>query len=79
MDLEVNESPAQLADVEEALGLSLRPGGTWAPNANGAPAGLALVLPFRNRTAHLATFLRHLHPFLQRQGRPYRILLIEQV
>ncbi|CAF1629821.1 unnamed protein product, partial [Rotaria sordida] len=39
---------------------------------------LAIIIPFRNREYQLKILLRHLHPFLQRQKRSYRIFVVEQ-
>uniref|UniRef100_H2Y6B3 Beta-1,4-galactosyltransferase n=1 Tax=Ciona savignyi TaxID=51511 RepID=H2Y6B3_CIOSA len=36
----------------------------------------AIVIPYRNRLQHLKVFLRHLHPFLQRQEIEYGIYVI---
>ena len=40
---------------------------------------VALVIPFRDRDAHLRIFLQHMHPFLQRQFINYTIYVVEQV
>ena len=39
----------------------------------------AIIIPYRNRFKQLMIFLRHLHPFLQRQQLMYRIIVVEQV
>ena len=40
---------------------------------------VAVIIPYRNRFEQLKIFLRHLHPFLQRQQLMYRIIVVEQV
>nr|XP_019925092.2 beta-1,4-galactosyltransferase 1-like isoform X1 [Crassostrea gigas] len=38
---------------------------------------VALIVPFRDRYAHLEVFLRHIHPFLMRQQLDYGIYVID--
>ena len=40
---------------------------------------VAIIVPYRNRSEQLKIFLRHMHPFLQRQQLSYQIFIIEQV
>ena len=40
---------------------------------------VAVIIPYRKRYEQLKIFLRHLHPFLQRQELLYRIIVVEQV
>ena len=40
---------------------------------------VAIIVPYRNRFEQLKIFLRHMHPFLQRQQLSYQIFIIEQV
>ncbi len=39
----------------------------------------AIIVPYRNRSAHLRRFLLHMHPYLQRQEINYRIFVVNQV
>ena len=54
-------------------------GGIYFPNDCIPRQQLAVIIPFRNRENQLKILLRHLHPFLQRQKRSYRIFVVEQV
>ena len=40
---------------------------------------VAIIIPFRNRDAHLRTLLYYLHPMLMRQKLSYCIYVAEQV
>ena len=40
---------------------------------------MAVIIPFRDRDAHLIALLRHLIPLLQRQLIHFRIFVVEQV
>ena len=53
-------------------------GGRYEPTECRARNKVAIVVPFRNRANHLRVFLRHMHPFLQRQQLAYTIFVIEQ-
>ncbi|XP_078590004.1 beta-1,4-galactosyltransferase 2-like [Branchiostoma floridae x Branchiostoma japonicum] len=56
-------------------------GGKWSPpgrNLSSTSEKVAILVPFRDREEHLDIFLRHMHPFLQRQGIDYVIYVIEQ-
>ena len=55
------------------------PGGIYTPSDCEPRQRLAIIIPFRNREPQLQTLLRHLHPFLQRQKRAYRVFVVEQV
>ncbi|RZF43751.1 hypothetical protein LSTR_LSTR009174 [Laodelphax striatellus] len=50
----------------------------WQPLQCTPRLMVAILVPLRNRSGHLLTFLRHIHPFLQRQQIGYRIFVIEQ-
>lgn len=54
-------------------------GGIYSPTDCQSRQELAIIIPFRNREHPLKILLRHLHPFLQRQKRAYRIIVVEQV
>ena len=40
---------------------------------------LAVLIPYRDREQHLANLLGALRPFLDRQGRPHDVFVLEQV
>jgi len=54
-------------------------GGSWTPNNCTSRHRIAVVVPYRDRQQHLRVFLRHMHPFLQRQMLDYTIYVVEQV
>ncbi|XP_077585243.1 beta-1,4-galactosyltransferase 3-like [Stigmatopora nigra] len=56
----------------------LSPGGAYSPPECRARHRSAIVVPYRDRRAHLCVFLDHLHLFLQRQQIDYRIYVVEQ-
>uniref|UniRef100_A0A1A9ZPC3 Beta-1,4-N-acetylgalactosaminyltransferase n=1 Tax=Glossina pallidipes TaxID=7398 RepID=A0A1A9ZPC3_GLOPL len=64
--------------VEEQLGPLLESGGAFKPKDCNAKHHVAIVVPFRDRYAHLSIFLRNMHPFLMKQNITYRIFIIEQ-
>ncbi|KAI8479873.1 Beta-1,4-galactosyltransferase 3 [Branchiostoma belcheri] len=60
---------------------NVRYGGKWSPpgrNRSSSSEKIAVLVTFRDREKHLDIFLRHMHPFLQRQGLDYTIYVIEQ-
>jgi hypothetical protein len=58
--------------------LNITEGGAWEPSECISQHQVAIVVPFRNRTAQLQIFLSYIHPFLQKQMLNYRIFIIEQ-
>ncbi|KAI8479875.1 Beta-1,4-galactosyltransferase 3 [Branchiostoma belcheri] len=61
---------------------NVRYGGKWSPparNRSSSSEKIAVLVTFRDREKHLDIFLRHMHPFLQRQGLDYTIYVIEQL
>lgn len=64
--------------IEAELGPLLRPGGAFQPDKCNAQHHVAIVVPFRDRYAHLSVFLRNIHPFLMKQRIAYRIFIVEQ-
>ena len=39
---------------------------------------LAVLVPYRDREAHLAEFVPHMRQFLSAQGIPFQIVVVEQ-
>ncbi|KAM7343762.1 beta1,4-N-acetylgalactosaminyltransferase A [Cochliomyia hominivorax] len=64
--------------VDAQLGPLLEPGGAFKPKDCLARHHVAIVVPFRDRYAHLSIFLRNIHPFLMKQHIAYRIFIVEQ-
>lgn len=54
-------------------------GGWHKPKKCKATSKVAIIIPYRNRYDQLKIFLRHMHPFMQRQQLYYRIFVIEQM
>ncbi|EDW02073.1 beta-1,4-N-acetylgalactosaminyltransferase bre-4 [Drosophila grimshawi] len=73
-----NTTLESLDVIEAELGPLLRPGGAYQPIDCIAQYHVAIVVPFRDRYAHLSVFLRNIHPFLMKQRIAYRIFIIEQ-
>jgi len=65
--------------VIQRVGRDVLLGGEWRPPGCIANTHLAVVIPFRDRDAHLRIMLRHLIPVLQRQLAHFRIFVVEQV
>ncbi|XP_064617399.1 beta-1,4-galactosyltransferase 4-like [Liolophura sinensis] len=53
-------------------------GGSWKPKRCTPAYNIAIVVPYRDRELHLLAFLRHMHPFLQKQHLSYTIFVVEQ-
>ncbi|XP_034477416.1 beta-1,4-N-acetylgalactosaminyltransferase bre-4 [Drosophila innubila] len=73
-----NTTLESLDIIEAELGPLLRPGGAYQPTDCIAQYHVAIIVPFRDRYAHLSVFLRNIHPFLMKQRIAYRIFIIEQ-
>lgn len=73
-----NTTLESLDIIEAELGPLLRPGGAYQPTDCLAQHHVAIIVPFRDRYAHLSVFLRNIHPFLMKQHIAYRIFIIEQ-
>ncbi|XP_016973678.1 beta-1,4-N-acetylgalactosaminyltransferase bre-4 [Drosophila rhopaloa] len=73
-----NTTLESLDIIEAELGPLLRPGGAFEPDNCHAQHHVAIVVPFRDRYAHLSVFLRNIHPFLMKQRIAYRIFIVEQ-
>lgn len=69
--------PPSFHQLDEELSHLVRPGGRQRPKVCDARQRLAIVVPYRERRVHLKMFLRHMHPFLQRQQLDYRIFVVE--
>eukprot|EP00794_Sanderia_malayensis_P000445 gene445-1086_t len=74
----VDTSKLDLAKLHKSELSFVQSGGQWKPENCLPRTELAVVIPFRNREAHLAIFLRHMHKFLKAQKLKYRIFVIEQ-
>ena len=59
------DEPIDLAEEDQTWADKLPLGGSFSPSRCLPTTRVAVLLPFRDREAHLATFLRKMHPFLQ--------------
>ncbi|XP_023930439.1 beta-1,4-N-acetylgalactosaminyltransferase bre-4-like [Lingula anatina] len=57
---------------------NLDPGGHWSPRDCAARSRVIIIIPYRDRLAHLTRWLHHYHPIFQRQLLEYRIVVTEQ-
>ena len=64
--------------INKALTFTVKEGGRYEPTECRARYNVAIVVPYRDRKAHLIAFLANLYPFLQRQQLAYTIFIIEQ-
>jgi len=67
------------SDISPVTGEQWQLGGEWKPATCVARYHMAVIIPFRDRDAHLIALLRHLIPLLQRQMIHFRIFVVEQV
>lgn len=58
---------------------SIRPGGEFIPQQCMTKFSSAIIVPYRNRSEQLDTFLIYMHNFLRQQNIHYRIFLVEQM
>ncbi|KAB7499909.1 Beta-1,4-N-acetylgalactosaminyltransferase bre-4 [Armadillidium nasatum] len=65
-------------EFQEKSHFELQPGGRYRPKECKARHKVAIIIPFRDRAAHLAVFLHNIHPFLQKQQIDYAIYIVEQ-
>jgi len=77
--VETEDEPGGWAAVVERVGGGVLLGGEWRPPVCDANTHLAVIIPCRDRDAHLRIFLRHFIPLLQRQLAHFRIFVVEQV
>jgi len=69
----------QLNHVEAIWQGRLEKGGVFRPTHCFPATRIAILIPYRNRSSHLANFLEIMHPFLQRQNIQYVIVAIHQI
>ncbi|RWS25226.1 beta-1:4-N-acetylgalactosaminyltransferase bre-4-like isoform X1 [Leptotrombidium deliense] len=73
----VNKEDMNMQELESRLP-EVKQGGQHSPDLCIAQEKVAIIFPYRNREMNLRVMLRNLHPFLIRQGRDYKIYVIEQ-
>lgn len=57
--------------------MTIQPGGLSQPKECKSNTKVAIIIPYRNRENNLKLFLKHIHPFLNKQQLDYAIYLIE--
>jgi len=77
--INVSDSLLTYAELERLRDNVYVVGGVWRPRTCRSRDRVALVVPYRDRDSHLRAFLRHIHPFLQKQLIHYAIYVVEQV
>ncbi|XP_066990638.1 uncharacterized protein [Macrobrachium rosenbergii] len=65
-------------EEQERTHPELEPGGRFRPAECRARHRVAIIVPYRDRVKHLAMFIYHIHPILQRQQIDYAIYIVEQ-
>eukprot|EP00090_Calanus_glacialis_P037310 TRINITY_DN6410_c0_g1_i1.p1 TRINITY_DN6410_c0_g1~~TRINITY_DN6410_c0_g1_i1.p1 ORF type:complete len:477 (-),score=141.37 TRINITY_DN6410_c0_g1_i1:60-1490(-) len=73
----VNQNIKTVEEAEENV-TKVAVGGKFSPPDCKPRQKVAFVIPFRDRDAHLATWLSHMHPILQRQQLDYQVFVVEQ-
>ena len=76
--MKMNVTEVLVKDLEDLLS-SVDTGGVSRPKNCTAVSKVAIIVAFRDREHHLGIFLRHFHPFLQRQLLDYRVFIIQMV
>lgn len=74
----MSKTAEPLQSFESNYAALLGPGGRYKPPDCKAHYKVAIVIPYRDREEHLRIFLKHMHPFLQRQQIEYGIFVVEQ-
>ena len=78
-NLSVNTVEPESWDEIDSLYPQLSAGGRWWPAHCRARHRVAIIVPYRDREAHLKIFLRHIHSYVQAQQIEYAIFVVEQV
>ena len=76
---DLNTVPDENVLITRLKVTGIKEGGWWQPEGCTVEHSLAIVIPFRNREAHLLIFLQHIHPYLQRQKLAHTIYVVDQV
>ena len=76
----INDEHESLSlDLVQAWNRDVMDGGEWKPDVCVARYRVAVIIPYRDRLAHLTVLLGHLLPMLKRQQLHFRIFVVEQV
>jgi hypothetical protein len=77
--ISVSLTQEEIVSVDNELSKTVGEGGIYQPPSCKSKNRVAIIIPFRDREEHLKIFVRHMHPFLQRQKLEYGIYVIELV
>jgi len=78
MDLPAEWENFSLTEEDRKWEGKLTPGGSYRPSNCQPSTRVAILIPYRDRESHMATFLKFMHPLLQSQNIEYVILAINQ-
>ncbi|KAJ1351074.1 hypothetical protein KIN20_007017 [Parelaphostrongylus tenuis] len=76
--IKIDMTQIDMAELERKYHY-LKPGGHYIPQECKARSSIAVVVPFRDREAHLKILLNHMHYFLTKQKLDYSIIVVEQI
>jgi len=72
------EENKNLIEVDASMSKYSGRGGTYTPPDCQPLSKIAIIIPYRDRSNHLAHLLEIMHPFLQRQRLQYTIVVVNQ-
>lgn len=68
-----------LESIDQRFEDRVEPGGYFKPiECKQVNNRVAIVIPYRDKSAHLSIFLKNMHPFLMKQQVDYGIFVVEQ-
>lgn len=77
--IEIDIEYESLESIEQRFEDRVEPGGYSKPiECTQVNNRVAIVIPYRDKSAHLSIFLKNLHPFLMKQQADYGIFVVEQ-
>lgn len=77
--IDIDVSYSSLESIEQRFQGRLEPGGCFKPTeCQQQNNRVAIIIPYRDRVAHLSIFLKNIHPFLMKQQADYGVFVVEQ-
>uniref|UniRef100_A0A0K0DC55 Beta-1,4-N-acetylgalactosaminyltransferase bre-4 n=1 Tax=Angiostrongylus cantonensis TaxID=6313 RepID=A0A0K0DC55_ANGCA len=76
--ISINKTQSDMEELERKYQY-LNSGGHHIPEDCKATSRVAIIVPYRDREAHLKIFLNNMHPFLIKQKLDYSIIVVEQI
>lgn len=80
--IQINKTTLEIEKIEYSPSirrLNLKLGGKGKPQNCTARYKVAIIIPYRDRLKNLQLFLKHMHPFLNKQQLEYGIYIIEPI